>query len=245
MRKEKEVVRFGTRKINFFVQRSKRWTVSLFVDPKEGVYLRAPFGLSLDSLSKLVYQKGIWILKKQRQIAELSESIPIKEFVSGESYLYLGRQLRLKILTSKKTSKPGVTAKEGRFIVRLNARYSGAGKKRVIRNALIQWYKNKAANILGNRIRCYAPKLNVSCSKLILANQSKRWGSCSHDGNIRLNWHILMAPVVLGDYIVAHELCHLRFKNHSQSFWKLLGNIMPDYEVRRKRLCIEGTRYYF
>lgn len=246
MTSEKGVVAFGRRNIDFFIKRSnRRRTISLFVDPFEGVFLRAPFGPSVESLSKLVHSKAIWILKKQKQIEEIKEFLPKREFVGGETFLYLGRQLRLKVLDSKNNSSPKVRMKEGRFVVALNNHFTELGRKRVIRKALLNWYKEHAQKLLLSRIGIYSKKLDLSSPEVFLANQSKRWGSCNYKGRIRLNWHIIMAPMSLVDYVLAHELCHLKHISHSRDFWRLLGSIMPDYETRRECLRKEGPKYYF
>jgi len=244
MKKEKGAIAFGKRNIEFLVRRSKkRKTVSIFVDPVEGVFLRAPYGLPFDSLAKLVHKKAIWILDKQRRINEALEYIPKREFVTGESLFYLGRRLRLKIL--KCGHKPKISVKDGRFVVSLNGKTNSPGKIKFIRDFLIHWYKKHAKTVLGKRTKIYSKKLEVSTSEVILANQSKRWGSCNQNGRIRFNWHVIMAPMPLVDYVVAHELCHLKYINHSEKFWKHLGTIMPDYELRRERLRREGMRFYF
>lgn len=238
---EKGMVLFGKRKINFFVKRSKkRKTISIFVDPIEGVFLRAPLKPTMNFLSKLIHSKAAWILDKQHRIDEVMDNFPEREFITGETFLYLGRQLRLKIFKSK--NKSSITVKGGRFLVNLN---NDLDTIAVVRNKLIHWYKIHAKIILSKRVKMYAKKMNLIVPKIILANQSKRWGSCNHKGCIRFNWHIIMAPVWLIDYIVVHELCHLKHINHSKDFWKILGTILPDYEVRRERLRKEGSKYCF
>lgn len=244
MTKEKGKVPFGTRDINFYVRRSpKRRTVGLFVDPHEGVFLRAPAGISLSVLSRLVHSKGAWILKKQKQIEAIQPFLPRREFVTGETYYYLGRTYRLKVQSLRDMTKPSVHLTQGRFCVRLNGHYTVLGRKRVVRKTLGKWYKKRASCILRRRLGAYAKTLNVACPDLILANQSRRWGSCNHKGVIRLNWHIVMAPMSLVDYVVAHELCHIVHHNHSYRFWNLLARLMPDYGERRVRLRKEGLRY--
>jgi len=241
---EKSTVPFGKRNIDFFVKRSrKRKTVSIFVDPIEGVFLRAPLMPTLKSLSKLVHSKAIWILDKQRRIKETLGQLPKREFVTGESFLYLGRHLRLKVLKSKTKSK--ITVKGGRFLVSLNSLVKDLDRTKMIRNTLSSWYKNHADVVLLKRVQIYSKKLKIPVPEILLANQTKRWGSCNQKGQIRFNWHIIMAPIALVDYVVAHELCHLKYINHSENFWKLFGSVMPDYEIRRERLRKEGSRYYF
>ena len=251
-------VHFGKRKIDFFVKRShRRRTISLFVDPYEGVFLRAPLKPSLKTLSGLVHSKAIWILDKQRRINEIQKYLFKREFVTGESFLYMGRQLRLKVLHSTRSGSIGkgnskITIREGRFLVKINGHKDKAEK---IRGMLIRWYKKHAKMILQKRAGIYSEKLKIATQGIILANQTKRWGSClpvptlrqasNGKGRIRINWRIIMAPLPLIDYVVAHGLCHLKYINHSDNFWRLLGNIMPDYENRRERLRKEGQKYYF
>lgn len=244
MKIEKSRIAFGNRSIDFFVKRSKRYkTISIFVDPFEGIFLRAPFGPSIESLSRLVHSKAIWILKKQKQIEETKGFVPKKEFVGGETFFYLGRQLRLKVIGTNSESKTKVKVSQGKFVVSFNSHYTEIGRKRVVRKALINWYRKHARNILLNRSTVYSKKLNLRFPEVLLANQSKRWGSCNHRGKIRFNWHIIMAPMSLIDYVVAHEFCHLKHTNHSKDFWQLLGSVMPDYEFRRERLRKEGIKY--
>ncbi len=246
MKIEKGRVAFGNRPIDFFIKRSKRRkTISIFVDPFDGVFLRAPLWPSAQELSKLVHSKAVWILNKQRQIEEIKEFLPKREFVGGETFLYLGKQLRLAIINLTKKSRPGIKAKQGRFIISLNTHYTELGKRRIVRKLLVNWYKRHAQIILKKRASLYVKKLKIAPPALHLANQSKRWGSCSSKGRVRLNWHIIMAPMSLVDYVVAHELCHLKHINHSKDFWQFLGSILPDYEERREHLRKEGPKYYF
>jgi len=243
---EKGAIAFGSRKIDFFIRRSsRRRTISLFVDPHEGVFLRAPLGPSVDSLIKLVHSKADWIIKKQKQIEEVGEFLPKREFANGETFLYLGRQFRLKVLRLDKALSNKVAFTNGCFEISIDGEYTEVGKKRVMRKLLTNWYKRHARSVIFNRIKIYAKKLDLALVEFALANQSKRWGSCSHKGRVRFNWHIIMAPLSLIDYVVAHELSHLKQPNHSQEFWKLLGNVMPDYEIRRDRLRKEGHKFYF
>ena len=79
--------------------------------------------------------------------------------------------------------------------------------------------------------------------KLMIRQPQKRWASCDKDGNLRFNWRVIMAPMVLVDYIVAHELCHLRHLDHSPAYWRMLRSVMPDFERRRERLRVNGPRY--
>lgn len=89
----------------------------------------------------------------------------------------------------------------------------------------------------------YARRLGVAPARILVRSQAKRWGSCSRDGTLRFNWRIIMAPLSVVDYVIAHELCHLLHPNHGRRFWDALAAIMPDHAVRRELLRREGPRY--
>jgi len=86
-------------------------------------------------------------------------------------------------------------------------------------------------------------EIRKAATKVLIRNPEKRWGSCDKNGSLRFNWHIVMAPMSLLDYVVAHELCHLKSKDHSEAFWKAMRTLMPDYEARRDRLRREGNKF--
>ncbi len=242
MKRKFRSISFGSKQILFEIRHSKkRKTVSIFVDPVEGVYIRAPWSIKRSIIEKIVHAKARWILEKQNKIKEIEQVNKKKEFVSGEALLYLGRQYRLKL----EKRKPEVAQRAGYFIVGMQYKNGKESKKKVIRKNLIKWYKIHAKTILSQRMKLYAKKIKLEEPKIIIiSTYAKRWGSCSSKGVVRFNWHIIMAPMTLIDYVVVHELCHLKYKNHSSDFWKYLGTILSDYEIRRERLRKEGSKYY-
>lgn len=241
---EKSRIKFGNTDIDFFVQRSsRRNTVSIFVDPYDGVYLRAPFKTPLETLSRIVYARGAWILKKQRRINEIREFLSRHEGLPGETFLYLGKQYRLKI-TNNHAQKNNAALK-GRYLIVQGYPGDNGQFRNQIKKNLKQWYQRHALPVLRSRCGIYSKKLKIELPEIYLGNQLKRWASCHSRNKIYFNWQIMMAPMALIDYVAAHELCHLIHHNHSSGYWALLGRIMPDYEQRRERLRIEGPRYSF
>jgi predicted metal-dependent hydrolase len=109
-------------------------------------------------------------------------------------------------------------------------------RPRIVRSALIAWYRHQARKRLRERAAAWAEKLGVPLSKVILAAQRKRWGSASASGEIRLNWRIIQASTSLVDYVVVHELVHLLHPDHTPAFWTALGRVVPDYEARKAKL---------
>jgi predicted metal-dependent hydrolase len=231
---------FGRRRINYRLCRTdRRKSVTIAVDPALGVLVNAPATLATDRLRAVLRGKAPWILDRLRRIEELHRPSR-REFVSGESFPYLGRCYRLKVVREK-TGRPR-TALSGR---RLRAVVGVSdGRLSTIREMLRQWYARRAARRLPERAALWAGRLGLQSPRVVVRDQAKRWGSCDRRGRILINWRIVMAPLSLVDYVVAHEVCHRVQPHHGPEFWKLLGRLMPDWESRRTRLRREGPRYF-
>ncbi len=195
-------------------------------------------------LTRIVESKAGWIIRKQKELDDVFAPAE-KEFVSGESFSYLGRHLRLKVIRNRNMGKPVVKMYRGRLEVLLDGNNLNGRGCETIRNAVFQWYQRQAARRIPERVNLYAGKMGLPEPKVMIRNQKKIWGSCSTDGTLRFNWRIIMAPMSLVDYVVVHELCHLRHRNHSKSFWRYLGMTIPDYGKRKERLRISGREYQF
>lgn len=234
-------VRFGKTDIEYRVRRSpRRRTVGISVDPARGVLVAAPPDVPLARLDSVVHRKAVWIVGRLRAVGRTAPRLTPREFVSGESYLYLGRSYRLKLT-------PQAEPSEARLVggwIQVGVEKTGGGSTRAsaVRSALESWYRAHAAERLTERVQRPAPRVVGSVPKILLREQPKRWGSCDARGALRFNWRIIQAPMRLVDYVVAHELVHLVEKNHTRAFWALLGKVMPDYERRREELRVLGPR---
>ncbi len=237
-------VLFGTSTIDYRVERSnRRKTVTVIVDPAEGVVLKAPSNVSGQRLHDVVIVKGPWILHKLMEYRELGSPPAPREYLSGESYLYLGRQYRLKVQRVDKMDNPRASLRGEFLIVEIDKDLKGEMRGKAVRGALTHWYRKQAGRRLPERVEIYAARAGLEYPPVLIRNQEKRWGSCSSKGELRFNWRIIMAPMSLVDYVIAHEVCHLVVRDHSSTFWKLLGTILPDYEERRARLRVKGIWY--
>ncbi len=165
--------------------------------------------------------------------------------MNGERYHYLGRQYELRLAKAARGHAPQVKLKSGRFVVTANIGRSAAKRRIVVRSALTEWYREHAGTRIGERVNLYADKLGLKPGKLLIRQPRKRWASCDKEGNLRFNWRVIMAPMVLVDYVVAHELCHLRHLDHSPAYWRILRSVMADFERRQERLRLNGPRYGF
>lgn len=229
--------RFGNREISFTIVRTnRRKTVGIYVDPQSGIIVRSPRFLRIAEIREVVKKKAKWIIEKQRLLKNLGHAGTAREFISEETFPYLGREYRLKV--TKTDSKREETCKliNGKFVVNIDKHSAGNGAENAVRRVLENWFQERAAHKIGDRVRLYAQQTGRWPKRIEIKNHRSRWGSCSHDGVLRFNWKIIMAPLSLLDYVVVHELCHLIHLNHSPRFWKKVEAIIPDYISTRKKL---------
>jgi predicted metal-dependent hydrolase len=154
--------------------------------------------------------------------------------VTGETVLYLGRQLRLKVIETAEEQDPRIWA--GWYEVPI-ARGLPADERRLeVRRRLAGALRGRADRYLPGRLAEVCREARVEQPNMIVREQRKRWGSCDASGTLRINWRIIQAPMRLIEYVLAHELVHLRYPSHDRAFWSAVGHYMPDYESRRSRL---------
>lgn len=234
-------LRIGNRTIPFHVIKSTRRkkTIAILLETSGDIIVRAPHRASYSRIIAAVKSKAVWIIEKQRGLD--NRTCRGKEFVSGESFLYRGRSFRLKVLTDGKLRITGVRTR-GRCLEVISDSAAGLTPDK-IKDALLKWYRKRAEEHLSEKVTVYARKMGMPMPTVLIRDQQKRWASCDSKGKLRFNWRIIMAPSRIIDYVVVHELCHLTYHNHSHSFWKHLGMLMPDYEKRQEMLCKEGLMY--
>jgi predicted metal-dependent hydrolase len=232
---ESGVLRFGRRDIAFQIQRSsRRQTLGISVN-SSGVTLIAPARLEFAAINQLAQRKARWVFQKVRHFETLHLApVHPKTFESGESFRYLGRLYRLKRQPFEGT--PSLKLRGAFFEMRA----ADLSQARALMEA---WYRARALDRIAERVARYSLRLGYPVPTVLIRDQRQRWGSCSAAGELRFNWRIIMAPMRLVDYVVAHELCHLQVKNHSRSFWRLLTQLLPDYESRREALAVQGSTY--
>lgn len=226
-------VAFGRRTLRYTVQRSeRRKTVGIAVSA-QGVTVLAPQAASAEVLAGIVQGRGAWVVSKQLRFSTLQEAAPrVRSFKDGSALLYLGRQCRL-----WRTGGLERTRRSGR---RLEVPQLD---ETALPAELERWYREQAVRVINQRVKFYARRLGTRPATVLIRDQRTRWGSCNAKGELRFNWRVVMAPMSLVDYVVAHELCHLEHLHHGAAFWKRLAEVLPDYEQRRERLALEGVKY--
>ncbi len=240
---ERGKVQYGKAVIPFQVQRSAgRRQVSLVVQAgQEGLLVYAPKGTPLDRLAAVVRQRGAWAVAKLRQVELAERPDRPREFVSGEGFTYLGRSFRLGVHAVSDPRPPRMSG--GWLVVEVSRTLGEVRRRRAGRAAVIAWFKARAAARLPERLERYTQKLGLPTPRLLLRDQASRWGSCNEKGEVRLNWRIVQAPMVLVDYVAAHEAVHLVHKNHTRAYWAELARLVADVEGCRADLRRRGGGY--
>ena len=227
---------FGGEVVSFSIERtSRRKTVAISVG-YDGVRVLAPSDLDDERVISIVRKKGPWLLRKQAGYRELGGAPITREFVSGETFHYLGRQYRLKVVPDASAVITRITARGSALVAPVLPEAGPLVRRAAVRSALRHWYRDHAKIHFGVRAKAMAELLGITRPTVHVVDQSKRWGSCDARGRIRLNWRLIMAPMTLVDYVIAHEACHILEHNHSKRFWRSLETIMPDYEARVRQL---------
>jgi predicted metal-dependent hydrolase len=219
----------------------KRKTVSITVYPSGEVRVSAPHRTSDSQIRRLVAEKAGWIDKKLREFKADGGHDATKKYVEGETFLYLGREYQLHLATGD--HGPLVTLDDHRLNVVLPAGISGGLQSEIAREAVFEWYRFHAEMAIDSALSIYSPRLGILPPYYKVKNLSRRWGSCTAKNLLNFNAKIAMAPLPQLEYVVAHELCHVKIKDHSPRFWALVGSVMPGYETARKTLRKDGWKY--
>ncbi|MGR5421873.1 M48 family metallopeptidase [Vibrio sp. PNB22_4_1] len=222
-----------TKSYTVLVERtSRRKTASIKVDEGE-VIIVIPKLLEQEKIDKILADKHTWIVDKLAQYQATSPAT-LREYVSGESLPYLGRNYRLKVLTGDLTPTKLVN---GRITVTVP---DPSTQAHYIRRALVNWYKRHADKKIREKVERYKSLVGVETGVVRTKEFKSRWGSCTPYGDLEFNWVIVMAPNRVVDYVVVHELCHLIHHDHSPQFWKEVERVMPDYQEYKGWLRVNG-----
>jgi len=218
--------------IRYNVILSRRRSISIIVRPDKSVTVRAPLRTSLKSIDRFVQAKSTWIQKHLNKNPGIKLTNNDKKNVNGEIFLYMGKEYKLQKIVSA-----GQFVKlNGEFLEVGHEDLSDAGRTKYL---LARWYILTARKDLNERLGDILNRykdLRFEPSGLVIRQLKSRWGSCSSKGKITLNSELVKLDPVLIDYVIIHELCHLKHNNHGPDFHKLLGELIPEYKSLRKEL---------
>jgi predicted metal-dependent hydrolase len=222
--------------VDYELQRSRRRTMTFSVSPA-GLSVRAPFGMPQQSIEAAVQEKGRWIIRKLGGMQQREERMAAlkMDWQTGAQLAYLGGTLKINLApNASATTLTSQGEIENAWVLSLSLPAEASDKK--IRDSTQKWLLQQAAKHYTLRMNHFAPLLGVKWKTLALTNANTRWGSAKADGSIRLHWRLIQFSPEVIDYVVAHELSHLRELNHSPRFWAIVASVMPDYDARQKQL---------
>lgn len=215
--------------------RSRRKTIAILVKPDGRVIVRAPLGLASEKIRAWIETKAAWIAAKKAEMQQHQQQAARHErrYAEGETFPFLGQEYPLRL---EDGSRRGLRFERG-FLLHPADQPQAAG-------LFEAWYKAAARELLSQRVRWFARVFGLTYRKIRISSARTRWGSCSTSGTLSFNWRLVMAPPEVVDYVVVHELAHLRQPNHSPAFWDEVAKMMPDYALHRDWLKKNGRRLH-
>ena len=229
-------IRYGNSTILYSVIRSKRRKTSQITVDENNVIVRAPNSKSLKEIQNIMQDKAQWVFRKQLEFQKIKPSIRKISYTGGTTLPYLGKNCLLEIKKAQKNNS--IKYKAGKFLVLIKGTKAS---KKLVKKLYEDWLKVKAEKLFQSKIKKFSKKTQLVPKKLIIKNLKNRWGSASANG-VNLNFHLLQAPSDIIDYIIIHELCHLKIKNHSFRYWNLVRKFVPKYEEKKAWLEKNGLR---
>jgi predicted metal-dependent hydrolase len=208
--------------------RSKRKTLALIVETDGTLTVRAPLRMKEADIWRFIEVKSDWIKRKQVRVQKEAELL--HRYMDGETFLYLGREVPLRLVPDR---KPALVM-DSFFELTKSAQPQAA-------SVFETWYKKQARAVLTERVEFFARQHRFKAGKIRISSARTRWGSCNTKGTLSFTWRLVMAPLEIIDYVVVHELSHLKELNHSKAFWSQVEVILPDYKRRRAWLKKNGN----
>ena len=229
---KKHSIMYGGNTIIFSLFYSDRKTMEVSVHPDCTVVVKVPLLTDITLIEKKVFMRSRWILKQLNYFKQFSPKTPERCYLNGETHLYLGKQYRLKVSVGTENS---VKLSHGFFYITCRSMLTPGAVKKL----LDHWYLEKARLQFFQSMNRSWQKFNglgIEQPKLSMKRMKTRWGSLSDKGTVTLNTDLIRAPKECIDYVVTHELCHLKYHNHSPEFYALLDSIIPGWKMVKHRL---------
>ena len=240
---QKYVIRYGDREFQYrltYRADSKKAAIRVHVHPNGDVEVEAPRYASLPEIKAAVQRRARWVLKHLDDIEERTRHVQPRQWVSGESLLYLGRRYVLKVINDPEQRKVTCNLIGGQLRVQ-GKELSPERTQKAVRD----WYREKAREVFQRRLDLMVEKLpwTKTTPNWRIMDMQTQWGSCSPEGAVLLNPHLVKAPTKAIDYVILHELCHLEEHNHSPRFYGLLDRFMPEWRVVKARLDSKAEQF--
>ena len=219
--------------VAYLLVRSSRRSIGMEVSA-QGLTVRAPLRASHTVIESVLREKTRWILQKLSDRAVRVDSTPRVHWQDGSSMPFLGGELQLRLHPQAPRTGELLSIGPQRWVLHLRADVEASAEQ--VRAVVAAWWLRHARQLLTERLQHYAPAMGVQWRSLRLSNARTRWGSAKADGSIMLNWRLLHYRLPVLDYVVIHELAHLRHMDHSPHFWAVVESVCPDYLQLRQAL---------
>lgn len=217
--------------IEFSLKKSDRKTTSIYIERDGSVSVLAPKPFDMERVEATLEKKRSWIYRNLAEWEDLNRTRVHREYVNGESFLYLGRHYRLNIIAEQNYP---LKLKNGQFCLHQDA----------VPCADIhfkEFYKDKLKKRLQERLHDYASRMGVKPKWVKVVELTNRWGSCTPNGGINIHWKCAMLSLSVLDYIIVHELAHIKHPDHTAPFWRTVEMILPNYEEQKNWLKFNGA----
>ncbi|WP_035293056.1 SprT family zinc-dependent metalloprotease [Clostridium sp. KNHs214] len=256
------------KEINYTLKRSRRRTIGITITEEGQIIIFVPVNLKKVYIDEALEKRAKWIEKKLELMRERQIKKACRKFENGEKFYLLGKEYTLKIFSCFKNHEENrgfldkdfsaincfdkelvkhvhnneqVYIDTGNLCVSIaHNLYDNEARTQYVKEAIKKFYIKKAMNFFKERVEVFSKNMGIYPKKVTVKEVKTLWGSCSSKGNITLNWKLIMAPPYVIDYVVVHELCHLRHMDHSKDFWMEVEKVIPDYKYRRKWLKENG-----
>jgi predicted metal-dependent hydrolase len=232
---EPRTIRLGDRNIDFLLKRSPNRRRAVLTVDERGLTVSVPWRTSDRYIARFVEDSASWVLRKLD--AWESRKPKVRLWQHGDLVDYLGRQLRLKLAVEQHALTQLLDADV------LALSLPEPHDPETVRAALVKWYRRHAQTYFRARVEHYSAQLGIRQPRVFISSAHTRWGSCNANGEVRLNWRLIQAAPHIVDYVVAHELAHLREMNHSVRFWRVVERLCPHYVSARTELNAMGEHF--
>lgn len=226
-----DTFKYGRYSYDYYTIFQDRKTVALTVQPSLNIILKCPVGYDADKIDRFLKRKWLWLEKQVLYFKKYRKKIEKKEYVSGESFLYLGRQYKLLVKAAK---SPSVRLESGRIFL---FTAESVQDRNVNKKLLDSWFDQRTRLVFASRLKEMIKKFNYSfVPELTIRKMPKRWGSYLSSKRIILNPLLIRASKDCIDYVIVHELCHMKYRDHDKKFFKLQESMIPNWKEVKERL---------
>lgn len=213
-----------------------RKTTDIVIERDGLISVRPPRHYTPEQVDAVVASKRMWIYRNLAEWRDLNAAAVAREWVNGETFLYLGRAYRLALVSDQDSA---LLLKEGRFC--LSRAVIESGGIAAARSAFERLYTDKGLARFNARVAYFAPKVGVAPTSIKVKDMGYRWASCGANGSLNFHWKCMMAPPKIIDYIAVHELCHFHHRNHDDAYWNEVDKVLPDFRERKEWLRRNGA----